>query len=334
MAMLPRLRFNSSSSERYRMKVAVVSLALLAAMGSLGAQDDSIVAVTDGQARGALPTVDKNVPYGMYSGLALLMDVYRPAAPNGFGVLQIHGAGWHSAMGYDAQPLKAGNVGNWRGALVRAGYTVFAINTRQAPQFRYPAAVEDAQRAVRFVRAHATDFAVDPVRIGVVGQSSGGHLALLLGTLDGEGVADDPDPVNRQSAKVQTVIAMAAHSDFAHLTTGQGSAVGSFLGIRIDRAYPAGSAEARILRQASPVSHATRDDAPALLLHGDKDETVPFSQSELMQSAFEQTGATVKLIRIAGGGHGFPGEATKHPEWPNITGEIIRWLDQHLKAKQ
>jgi acetyl esterase/lipase len=316
------------------MKAVVVTFALFAAIASLGAQPDPSVTITDGQVRGALLTVDKNVLYGMYSGLALLMDVYRPAAPNGFGVLQIHGAGWHSAMGYDAQPLKAGNVGDWRGALVGAGYTVFAINTRQAPQFRYPAAVEDAQRAVRFVRAHATDFAVDPVRIGVVGQSAGGHLALLLGALDGDGVADDSDPVNKQSAKVQTVIAMAAPSDFAHFATSQGlSAASSFLGIRIDRAYPDGSAEARIVRQASPVSHATRDDAPVLLLHGDKDETVPFSQSELMQSALEQAGATVTLIRIVGGSHAFPGEATKHPEWPNITGEIIRWLDQHLKVK-
>ena len=316
------------------MKAAVVAFALLAAMASVGAQRDPIVTGTDGQVRGALLTVDKNVLYGMYSGLALLMDVYRPQRPNGFGVLQINGAGWHSAMGYDAQPLKAGNVGDWRGALVGAGYTVFAINTRQAPQFRYPAAVEDAQRAVRFVRVHATDFAVDPVRIGVVGQSAGGHLALLLGTLDGDGVADDSDPVNRQSAKVQTVIAMAAPADFAHFTTSLGlSAVSSFLGIRIDRAYPAGSAEARIVRQASPVSHATHDDAPVLLLHGDKDETVPFSQSELMQSALEQTGATVKLIGIVGGSHGFPAETTKHPEWPNITGEIIRWLDLHLKVK-
>src|SRR5262245_1805824 len=123
------------------MKVAVVSFALFAAMASLGAQRDPIVTVADGRAGGALVTVDKNVLYGMYSGLALLMDVYRPADPNGFGVLQINGAGWHSAMGYDAQPLKAQNVGDWRGALVSAGYTVFAINTRQAPQFRYPAAV-------------------------------------------------------------------------------------------------------------------------------------------------------------------------------------------------
>ena len=267
------------------MKAAVVSFALFAAIASLGAQRDPIVTVTDARARGALVTVDKNVLYGMYSGLALLMDVYRPAEPNGFGVLQINGAGWHSAMGYDAQPLKAQNVGDWRGALVSAGYTVFAINTRQAPQFRYPAAVEDAQRAVRFVRAHATDFAVDPVRIGVVGQSAGGHLALLLGTLDGDGVADDSDPVNRQSAKVQTVIAMAAPADFAHYTSqsvcgwlllrhSNRSSLSGWLRGGTDRAPGVTRFTCDTRRRASsPVAWRQRRDSPVLAVRADAERT-------------------------------------------------------------
>ncbi|MCH7475257.1 MAG: alpha/beta hydrolase, partial [Gemmatimonadetes bacterium] len=71
--------------------------------------------------------------------------------------------------------------------LLDAGYTVFTINHRAAPRFRYPAAVEDAQRAVRFIRHNAQRYGVDPDRIGGYGGSSGAHLVSLLGTMDGDG---------------------------------------------------------------------------------------------------------------------------------------------------
>ncbi|MEE8361474.1 MAG: alpha/beta hydrolase, partial [Gemmatimonadales bacterium] len=95
--------------------------------------------------------VDQNVVYGMYSGLALLMDVHHPAEPNGYGIIQIGGSGWHAPTAYSARQLKRGPPQ----IFLDAGYTVFTINHRAAPRFRYPAAVEDAQRAVRFVRHNA-----------------------------------------------------------------------------------------------------------------------------------------------------------------------------------
>lgn len=159
--------------------------------------------------------VDKNVVYGMYSGLALLMDVYRPAQPNGIVIVAIQGSGWHSPMRYDAFQLKANReVLSHAERFAAAGYTVFAINHRQAPRFRYPAPIEDAQRAVRFIRFHASDYGIATDRIGAWGSSSGGHIAELLGTMDGKGEASDSDPVNRLSAKVQTVVAVFAPSDF------------------------------------------------------------------------------------------------------------------------
>ena len=93
--------------------------------------------------------VEQNVVYGMYSGLALLMDVHHPAEPNGVGVILIWGSGWHGPTTYDARQLKRRSVPK---IFLDVGYTVFAINHRNAPRFRYPAAVEDVQRAVRFVR--------------------------------------------------------------------------------------------------------------------------------------------------------------------------------------
>ncbi len=150
--------------------------------------------------------IESNRVYGMYSGLALLMDVHRPEKSNGYGIVQINGSGWHRPMSYDAVPLKDGpQTSMYAAPLVEAGYTVFSINHRAAPRFQYPAAVEDAQRAVRYVRFHAEEFGIRPDRIGAVGGSSGGHLVSLLGVLDGWGDPEDPDPVNRESAKVQCV---------------------------------------------------------------------------------------------------------------------------------
>src|SRR5262247_1667284 len=95
---------------------------------------------------------------------------------------------FRAPLSYEAQPLKEfPQVQMYARPLVEAGYTVFAINHRAAPRFRYPAAVEDAQRAVRFVRHNSERFGISATRIGAAGGSSGGHLVSLLGTLAGEG---------------------------------------------------------------------------------------------------------------------------------------------------
>src|SRR5215510_6949715 len=125
----------------------------------------------------ATPRIDSNKIYGMYSGLALLMEVYYPEKPNGFGVVFISGSGWHAPQEYGAEPLSKGQQGKlYAPRLTAAGYTVFSISHRAAPRFRYPAAVEDAQRAVRYVRHHAAQYNIRADRIAAVGGSSGGHL--------------------------------------------------------------------------------------------------------------------------------------------------------------
>ena len=143
------------------MSKAFFSLILLAVIASSQANE---------QAR-----VEKNVVYGMYSGLALLMDVHHPAKPNGRGVVFISGSGWQAPMTYGATGLKEQQIDIWGPPLLQAGYTVFAINHRAAPRFHYPAAVEDVQRAIRFVRHHAADYSIDPNRLGGVAGSSGAH---------------------------------------------------------------------------------------------------------------------------------------------------------------
>src|SRR5215831_1788456 len=136
--------------------------------------------------------VELNVVYGMYSGTALLLDVHYPASPNGFGIIFIPGSGWAAPLGYAAPPLKESEqVGMYVPSFKEAGYTVFAITHRATPTFRYPAQVEDAERAVRFIRAKAAKYGIDPARLGGAGGSSGAHLVSLLGTMSGPGDSKD-----------------------------------------------------------------------------------------------------------------------------------------------
>jgi acetyl esterase/lipase len=290
-------------------------------------------------------TVDRNVIYGMYSGLSLLLDVYRPAQPNGIAIIAIQGSGWYSPMRYDAAPLNTNpQVMRHAEQFAAAGYTVFAINHRQPPRFRYPAPIEDAQRAVRFIRFHASRYGITSDKIGAWGSSSGGHLVELLGTMDGHGDASDSDPVNRLDAKVQAVVALFAPSDLPSifLTTRTSGTLSALMGFAYQdpeagppglRASRADDFENRQYREASPINHVTADDAPMLLMHGDQDVVVPLKQSELMEAALTRAGVPVALIKVAGGKHGpnfqLPvGDA----RLPDQVGEAIRWFNAHLKG--
>ena len=271
-------------------------------------------------------TVERNVIYGMYSGLALVMDVYYPEQPNGYAVLQISGSGWTRPLGYEARILNhQGHVKSDGEPLLEAGYTVFSINHRATPRFTYPAQVEDAQRAVRFIRFHANRYGINPDLIGAIGGSSGGHLVSMLGVLDGDEFQRDDSPINLVNAKVQSVIARAAPASFI-----KGQDANYFLGFREKERLVEGSIEYRIAKEASPISHVTPDDAPILLVHGDADETVLFSQSERMFAKLQKAGVPSKLVGIEGGGHGFNfSGAANLPDLPKI---YIQWMDKHLRG--
>src|SRR5262249_52864586 len=236
-------------------------------------------------AASAQARVDANVVYGMYSGTALLLDVHYPVRPNGFGIVFIPGSGWNAPLGYSAMPLKESpQVAMYVPSLLQAGYTVFALTHRATPTFRYPAPVEDAQRAVRFIRHSAARFGIDAARIGGSGGSSGAHLVSMLATMDGGGDPNDPDPINRESAKIQCVAARAAPMDLRRIDTAAGgTAVALLLGARADASTAKGSSEYKLASAASPITYVSPDDPPMLLIHGDADRTVPFRQSELME---------------------------------------------------
>jgi acetyl esterase/lipase len=248
----------------------------------------------------------------MYSGTALLMDVYRPAQSNGLGLILIGGSGWYMPQRYDAPSLKDTFAGIGQ-RFAEAGYTAFVINHRATPRFRYPAPLEDTQRAVRYMRHNAKNYGIDPARIGAWGPSSGGHLASLLGTMDGTGDPMDSDPVNRESAKVQAVVAVSAPTDLSTMKSPMlgGSGVIMLMGFTYPdpSTAPPGAIrpdepEIRAYRDASPTTHITRDDAPFLLMHGDADAGVPIQQSEVFEARLKGAGVPVRFVRVPGGQHG------------------------------
>ena len=288
-----------------------------------------LIAAQDGATR-----VDRNVVYGVYSGLALLMDVHIPAEPNGKGVVFIQGCGWHSPDKWNAHQLKSGGaIEALAKPLAKSGFTVFTINHRTSPRFRFPAHLQDAQRAVRWVRQHADKYGIDAGNLAAVGGSSGGHLSLLLGLLPENGDRTSADRIARQSSKVACVVALAPPTDLTadDWPTETATVVSSFIG------KPRWPQTPKEYYDASPVSHVERHGGTKfLLIHGDSDAIVPYSQSSLLAERLKAAGAAVQLVTQKGVGHGIPqlvGSVNRPDELPHPKA-IARWLNQNLDSEE
>jgi acetyl esterase/lipase len=217
--------------------------------------------------------------------------------------------------------------------LTGGGYTVFVPNHRATPAFHYPDPVHDIQRAVRFVRHNAAPFKVDSDRLGGLGGSSGGHLIALMGLMDSKAEDDSGDPVEQQSAKLQALVLYSASADLSMAPVG--APVGALL--RIPPPTPRTPlATARLYQGASPISYATADDPPTLLLHGDADTSVSQRHAMALQAALQKARVGSKLITIPRGTRGptfglAPG-AERPADWPDYHTGMVRWFDQHLKT--
>ena len=287
----------------------------------------------------AQTAIEKNVVYGMYSGLALLMDVHRPDEPNGYGLIYINGSAWRAPLSLDSNALKDAMDRPEMGVtqLLEAGYTVFSINHRAAPRFPYPAAVADSQRAVRFIRHHADQFGIDAEMIGAVGGSSGGYLVSMLGALDGDENSDGITAIDQESAAVQAVIAIFPATDlvdFTRATRGSNALLTSYMAAYLSSTAPDGppSEERKLFTEASPTAHITPDDPPFLLIHGDADVAVPYSQSEVLFARLQENNVTSEFITMPGGGHG--AALLDGPNPPDHYTPMIDWLDRHLRQQR
>ena len=252
-----------------------------------------------------------------YVGARLQMDVVRPR--NGIGpfpaVVMIHGGGFRAGTRQGYLPLAF--------QLAQKGYVAATVSYRLSPMAQFPAHVQDVKAAVRFVRANAHRFQIDPDRIGAVGGSAGGHLVLFLGlTADVDEFEGSGSHLDVSSA-VQAVVNFYGPTDFTE-SYGPGKSVDAadvlplFLGGDLDHARASHI-------KASPLNWVTPNAAPTLTIHGTEDDYVAHEQAEWLTERLEAAGVENKLLTLQGAGHGFKGE---HLERAHAA--MFDWFDEKL----
>lgn len=210
----------------------------------------------------------------------LLADIYVPDGPGPWpGVLVIYGGGW---SGGDREQVEA-----IAERLARRGFVAVNTTYRFAPEYLYPAQLQDVQQAMIWMQAHASEYRMRPERFGAFGYSAGAHLASLLGTLSpGDELAQGPRP--------SAVVAGGTPSDLTKFPGGK--LVPQFLGTTL-QANPAA------FRRASPVAYVSRDDPPFFLYHGGADTLVSVDHAEDFKTALDQVGVPAELFILRGRGH-------------------------------
>jgi acetyl esterase/lipase len=232
-------------------------------------------------------SVQQDVPYGTAGGHPLLLDVYEPGARSAAlrpAVILIHGGGW---IGFDKSTMRGMGM-----FLARSGFVGFSVDYRlfRDEQNLWPAQLDDVQRAVRWIRANAAKYQVDPEHIGAFGHSAGAQLAALLGM---EETRDNSDAaLAKYSSRVQAVVDVSGPADFTVNHDADGDAfLTSFFGG--DYAH-----HPEIWRDASPVFHVAKDVAPFLIVHGTQDSAVPLAQAEELAGKLKQAGASVDFVKV------------------------------------
>ncbi|WDQ15099.1 alpha/beta hydrolase fold domain-containing protein [Rhodopirellula sp. P2] len=235
----------------------------------------------------------------------------------------VHGGGWQSGS-------KEGGV-NQVSRMVADGFVGATIEYRLTGEAPFPAQIEDCKCAIRFLRAHAEEYGIDPNRIAVGGSSAGGHLVALLGTsgdvqeLEGNGGWQD------QSSRVQAVVDLYGPTDFSKFVTTKG----------FESHNRPGSPESKLLGggevlgnndgigRVNPITYIDDQDPPFLIIHGTEDPVVPMNQSQLLHEALESAGVETQLELIRGAQHGGREFAT-----PEIRELIQTFLKKNLQAPE
>ncbi len=266
-----------------------------------------------------------DVTYGRAGDVELKLDLAVPREGAGPfpAVVFIHGGGWHAG----SRKQYAGIVQT----LARQGYAAATVDYRFAPKHPFPAQVEDVKCAVRWLRANAAARRIDPDRIGAVGDSAGGHLVAMLGTTSKEDGLEGTGGCAEQSSRIQAYVALYGPFDMAHGYARSGTqpaAQATYLRFVLHQwlGGPPEKVPARYTA-ASPIAHVSKDDAPALLLHGTADNLVLPEQSERFEKALREAGVEVALVRVAGAGHGFHGK-----DLDKALAEAKAFLDRRLRG--
>ncbi|HEX4414632.1 MAG TPA: alpha/beta hydrolase [Lacipirellulaceae bacterium] len=258
---------------------------------------------------------ERDVEYSNPDNQHLQLNIASPRGDGPFpAVLCIHGGGFRAGTrdGYDGLIKK----------LAEHGYVAATVTYRLAPKYQFPAAVFDVKAAVRWMRANAREYKIDPDRIGVTGGSAGGHLAQFLGvTADQKQFEGDGGNLD-QSSRVACVVNFYGPSDF---TKSYGKSVDAaevlplFLGGDVEHAR-------KRHIEASPLYWVTPDAAPTLCVHGTKDNYVAFEQAEWIVERLKAAGVEAELLKMEGAGHGFKGADEEKAE-----AAMLVFFERHLK---
>lgn len=258
-------------------------------------------------------------------GTAQTLDVDEPTpVPTGPvpAVVYVHGGGW---TGGDSSIAPDSLVGHVASAVEARGWVVVSINYRLAPHFTWPAQIEDATCAVRFLRANAAALHIDARHIGAIGDSAGGQIVALLG-LAGPDAGFDGSEYGDQSSAVQAVVDLYGPSDLTTADWANSPVVqavapdvfGTTLGPQ-----PSGAPASALLKAASPVSYVGFGEPPFLIMQGDEDAVVPPDQSVELAHRLRAAGDAVQLVMVHGAQHEFV---------PVTGGSVTPDLDQLASA--
>jgi acetyl esterase/lipase len=262
-------------------------------------------------------TIDKDIAYSKVGSRELKLDIARPTEGDGPfpAVLVIHGGAWRQGNKADVRPILP--------QFVEHGYVAISPEYRFCPQDAFPAQIHDVKAAVRWLKVNAKKNRIDPDRIGAMGFSAGGHLAMMLGLtspndgLEGDVSAGAPD------SRVKAVVNYFGPTDLAAKDIPDICKpwVKDFLG---------GSPQDRpdAAAKASPLTFVSKDDAPVLTFQGTKDSLVPYTQAIKLADAMSSAGVPGRVELILGADHGWAGA-----EMARTVNETFGFLDRYLKAE-
>lgn len=262
------------------------------------------------------------------------LDLYLPAPPAtgklSPAVVWIHGGGWAGGTKNEA---RAKNI---CGILAKAGYVAISVDYRLGAG-AWPTNLFDCKNAVRFLRANAAKYQIDPDRIAVAGGSAGGHLALMVALTAGKPGLEPTGadtPYAGVSSAVRCVINMYGITNLLTRQSvdakGQPTATRRLMGNAL-KYFGADSDAAEVLTIASPVTHVTKTSVPMLSLHGRADTTVDYPQAEELDRVARERGASHQLVLFDGVGHTFDFEKWNKKPLPEMPGTALAFLAKHLK---
>ncbi len=235
---------------------------------------------------------EPDVAYRPGDSKAWRLDLFRPAAKGDKprpGIVFVHGGGWRSG------DKRAGTFLSGAIEYAQKGYVTITVNYRLTGEAPFPAAIEDVKCAVRWFRAHAKEYNLDPKRIGAYGNSAGAHLASILGLVRPDAKLEGDGPWQDQSSLVQAVAASATPTDFNLFPDSPKSR----------ERFKSGNWDIDELKRiSSPINHVSKEAPPFLLFHGTADKTVHVKHSDTFVEALKKLDIDVTYIRIEDASHG------------------------------